>query len=412
MRVVLVLDTAFVNGGQAKVALDSALGLKARGHEPIIFAASGPAAPDLAAAGIPVHVLGQQELVQDAFLLRAAWRGIHNGPAAKALGALLAWQPRGDTVVHVHAWAKSLSSSIAAPIRQSGLPSLYTMHEYFLLCPNGGFYNYVKHHHCGLTPLSMACLTTPCDARSNLRKGWRALRTGVMKHVHHLPETMQDFAYFHEYQRALIAPHLPPGARLHEIANPIEAEDLGPKADAASGEIIFVGRLSMEKGVFVFAEAARRAGITPVFVGDGPLAGELAQRYPEARLLGWQDASGVRRYLRGARALVFPSLWHEGQPLTVLEALAYATPVIAADGCAARDSVSDGENGLWFRQADPGDLARALTAIQDDDTARRLSAGAYRRYWGAPYTLERHCARLEAVYAEMLARPAALHSAG
>lgn len=402
MRVVLVLDTAFVNGGQAKVALDSALGLKARGHEPVIFAAVGPVAEDLRQAGIEAHVLGQSELIKDGSAIRAAWRGIHNGPAAKALAALLARQPRGETIVHVHGWAKALSSSIAAPIRDSGLPSLYTMHEYFLLCPNGGFYNYVRHRHCQLTPLSAACLATPCDSRSHLHKAWRSVRTAAMKHVHHLPTVMKDVAYFHGYQRAVIERHLPPGTRLYEIANPIEAEDLGPKSDAATGEIIFLGRLSMEKGIFVFAEAARQAGIVPVFVGDGPLAGELVKRYPEARLMGWQDAAGVRRHLRGARALVFPSLWHEGQPLTVLEALALGTPVIAADGCAARDSVTDGENGLWFRQADPADLARALRHMMDDDTVRQLSARAYHRYWKAPYSLERHCQRLEVVYSGLL----------
>jgi glycosyltransferase involved in cell wall biosynthesis len=277
------------------------------------------------------------------------------------------------------------------------------MHEYFLLCPNGGFYNYVRHQHCALQPLSAACLTTPCDARSNLHKAWRSVRTGVMKHAHRLPAAMTDIAYFHGYQRKVIEPHLPKGARLHEIANPIEAEDLGPKADAATGEIIFLGRISMEKGIFVFAEAARLAGIIPVFVGDGPLAGELRRRYPEAKSVGWQDAAGVRRHLRGARALVFPSLWHEGQPLTVLEALAMGTPVIAADGCAARDSVVDDENGLWFRQADPVDLARALRAMSDDATVRRLSEGAYRRYWAAPLSLERHCRRLEEVYSGLIA---------
>jgi glycosyltransferase involved in cell wall biosynthesis len=403
MRIVLVLDTAFVNGGQAKVALDSALGLKARGHEPIVFAAVGPVAPELEAAGIPVQVLGQSELVKDGSPIRAAWRGIHNAAVARALETLLAAQPKGETVVHVHGWAKALSSSIAGPIRRSGLPALYTMHEYFLLCPNGGFYNYVRHQHCALQPLSAACLTTPCDSRSNLHKAWRSVRTGVMKHAHRLPAAMTDIAYFHGYQRKVIEPHLPQGARLHEIANPIEAEDLGPKADAATGEIIFLGRISMEKGIFVFAEAARLAGIIPVFVGDGPLAGELQRRYPEAKCVGWQDAAGVRRHLRGARALVFPSLWHEGQPLTVLEALAMGTPVIAADGCAARDSVVDGENGLWFRQADPVDLARALGAMSDDATVRRLSEGAYRRYWAAPFSLERHCRRLEEVYSGLIA---------
>lgn len=404
MRILLVLDTAFVNGGQAKVAIDSALGLKARGHEPEIFAAVGPVAAELRAAGIPVHCLDQSELVKDGSMLQAAWRGIDNREAAVALERILADLPRGESLVHVHGWAKALSSSIAGPIARSGLPCLYTMHEYFLLCPNGGFYNYQQHAHCPLEPLSMRCIATHCDSRSYLHKAWRVARTGVMKHVHHLPGAMRDVAYFHPFQRAIIERHLPPGTRLHEIANPVEVEDLGPKPDAASGEIIFLGRISMEKGVFVYAEAARRAGIVPVFVGDGPLASELQKRYPEARLLGWHDAAGVRRRLREARALVFPSLWYEGQPLTVLEALGLGTPVIAADQCAGRESVINGETGLWFRQADPDDLARALTRMMDDETVRRMSEAAYRRYWADPFSIERHCRRLEEVYGALLAR--------
>jgi glycosyltransferase involved in cell wall biosynthesis len=411
MRILLVLDTAFVNGGQAKVAIDSAIALKARGHEPEIFAAIGPEAEPLRKAGIPVHCLGQTELVRDASVVKAAWRGISNAEAAAALERVIAGLPRDETVIHVHGWAKALSSSIAGPIARSGLPRLYTMHEYFLLCPNGGFYNYQKHQHCPLTPMSAACIATHCDARSFLRKSWRVARTAVMKDIHHLPETMTDIAYFHPFQRAIIEPHLPPETRLHEVANPVEIENLGPKKNPASGEIIFLGRISMEKGVFVFAEAAKLAGITPVFVGDGPLAGELQAKFPEAKLLGWHDAAGVRKRLREARALVFPSLWYEGQPLTVLEALGLATPVIAADACAGRESVIDGETGLWFKQADPVDLARALREMQDDATVTRLSHAAHQRYWAEPFSVERHCLRLEAVYGELIARNAGQPSA-
>ncbi|HRE20590.1 MAG TPA: glycosyltransferase, partial [Rhabdaerophilum sp.] len=196
MRILLVLDTAFVNGGQAKVAIDSALGLKARGHEPEIFAAVGPVAAELQTAGIPVHCLDQSELVKDGSVLKAAWRGIDNREAAAALEDVLARLPRRESIVHVHGWAKALSSAIAGPIVRSGLPSLYTMHEYFLLCPNGGFYNYQKHAHCPLEPLSMRCITTHCDSRSYLHKAWRVARTAAMKHVHHLPEAMRDIAYF------------------------------------------------------------------------------------------------------------------------------------------------------------------------------------------------------------------------
>ncbi|MCA0400404.1 MAG: glycosyltransferase family 4 protein [Proteobacteria bacterium] len=404
MHVVLVLDTAYVNGGQAKVCFDSAFALKARGHDVTVFAAAGPVMPALIEAGIRVHCLDQPELLKDASPIAAAWRGIHNGAAAAALGEVLAEMPRGESVIHVHGWAKALSSAIAGPIRRSGLPALYTMHEYFLLCPNGGFYDYRAHRHCGLSPLSPACLMTQCDSRSMVHKAWRSVRTGVMKHLHHLPDVFGDIAYFHPFQRRIIEKHLPVTARLHEIANPVEAADLGPKTEPTRGEVIFLGRISMEKGVFLFAEAAERAGITPVFVGDGPLAGELAARFPQARLLGWHDAAGVRQRLREARALVFPSLWYEGQPLTVLESLALGTPVIAGDGSAGRESVVDGETGLWFRQGDVADLARALTRIQDDALVARLSAQAYRRYWAEPFTLERHSQRLEAVYSTLLGR--------
>lgn len=403
MRVVLVVDTAHVNGGQAKVCFDSALGLKALGHEPVVFSAVAPVAPELREAGIEVHCLGQHELVKDPAKITAALRGIHNGAAAKALGELLARQPRGQTVVHVHGWAKALSSSIAQPIAASGLPVLYTMHEYFLMCPNGGFYNYRQHHHCGLKPLSAACLTTHCDSRSFAYKMWRTTRTMAAKYWHDLPGAMRDVAYFHPFQRAIIEKHLPQTTRLHEVPNPIEVEDLGPKPDPSAGEIIFLGRISEEKGGLLYCEAARRAGQVPVFVGDGPASETIQQRYPEAKILGWHDGAGVRKRLREARALVFPSLWYEGQPLTVLESLALGTPVISGDGTAGRESIINGETGLWFKQADPDDLARALKAMEDDALATRLSNAAYARYWANPFTIARHCARLEEVYAGLLA---------
>ena len=122
----------------------------------------------------------------------------------------------------------------------------------------------------------------------------------------------------------------------------MHAEDLGPKTNAASGDLIFVGRLSPEKGAALFAEAANRAGLSPTFIGDGPIADELKARYPKARFLGWLPPDEVRRHMRAARALIFPSLWYEGQPLTVLEAKAMGTPVVVSDICAGREEIEDG----------------------------------------------------------------------
>ena len=401
LTVVLVLDHASVTGGQARVAFDSAIGLKRHGHQPIVFAAAGPVAAELEAAGVRTVCLGQSDLVGHRSVVTAAAQGMWNAAAADALGGLLATLPRHSTLVHVHGWAKALSPSIAAPIAASGLPAVYTLHEYSLLCPNGGFFNYRTEEPCRLRPLSAACLASNCDSRGYSRKLWRAARHAVMERVARLPETFPDIVAISRFQIEAVGHHLPEGARVHLISNPIGVSPLGPKPAGQRGPLTFVGRISPEKGPLLFAEAARRAGVEALFVGEGPMLGELKRRYPEVETLGWQGPEAVHRILRAAGALVFPSIWYEGQPLTVLEAKALGTPVIVSDGCAGRDCVEDGVTGLWFRRNDPANLAEALLRFGRADVDA-MSLAAYEAYWAAPATLDLHVAAIVGLYRGLL----------
>ncbi len=403
LTVVICCDHASVTGGQAKVAIESALGLRAAGARVIFFAACGPVDARLAAAGIETHCLDQHDILGNPSRLAAARQGMWNNEAAHALGAVLATLPP-DTIVHVHGWAKALSPSIAQPIRASGLACVYTMHEYFLHCPNGGFYNFQKNEICPLTPMSAACWATHCDSRNYPFKLWRNARLFVAQHVAHLADVFSDIVLISHLQADVLAPFLPKSAAIHRVTNPVEAEPLGHKESPASGDFLFVGRLSAEKGAMLFAEAAQRAGVFPVFVGDGPIAGELATRFPQARIIGWQAHTDVRKAMRAARALVFPSLWYEGLGLTVLEALALGTPAIVSDVCAARESIEDDVTGLLFKGGDAEALARALMRMKDDARVAQMSARAYDAYWRTPMSLARHIDETLSVYEAMRAR--------
>jgi len=404
LTIVILVDHGYVSGGQSKVAIESALGLKSAGARVIFFCATGPLDPRLGAAGVEAISLDQPDILSNPSRAKAAIQGTWNAPAVTALETLLAGLPRDNTLIHVHGWAKALSPAIALPLRAAKLPAVYTMHEYFLHCPNGGFYDYQKHAVCNLKPMSPACWATHCDSRNYPFKLWRNARLFIAQHVARLADVFADFVLISDLQEQLLKPCLPKGARVSRVVNPIEAEPLGHKNAPASGDFIFVGRLSAEKGAFLFAEAAEKAGVTPVFIGDGPVADELAQRFPRATLLGWKSPPQVREAMRAARALVFPSLWYEGQPLTVQESMALGTPVLVSDICAAREQIADGESGLLFKGGDAESLAGALRRAADDALIARLSPAAYDAYWRDPPTLQRHIAETLQVYERALAR--------
>lgn len=398
MRVVVVNDHAHVNGGSAKVAIDSAKGFARRGYRVDFFSAVGPIDPSLVEAGVEVTLLDQPDVASTPSLARFGAQWLWNAAARRGLAGLLASCDPAETIVHVHGWAKALSPSIGQALKHAGLPVVFTLHDYYLACPNGGFYDYGAARNCDYRPMSPGCIAHNCDSRGYHRKLMRVGRHAAMRYASGLYDTARHLISISRLQREAIAPYMPKDAIFYDVGNPIDVTDMGPKGDHAPGDFVFVGRLSAEKGPRYFAQAARLAGVTPVFVGDGPLRAALEAEFPEATFLDWQGPMDVRETLRAARALVFPSVWYEGQPLTIYESLGLGTPVIVSDLCAGREAVVDRETGFWFKSSDAQSLAAAISRLTDDDLARRMAGAAYARYWADPLTLERHLNSVAAVY--------------
>jgi glycosyltransferase involved in cell wall biosynthesis len=169
--------------------------------------------------------------------------------------------------------------------------------------------------------MSASCILAKCDARSYPRKVARMIRHAGLAHVARLPKLFSHIVTISDLQESVVMPLMPNGTVFHRVDNPIAVAQ-APVHEGPPGDFLFVGRISTEKGAPIFAEAARRAGVRALFVGDGSERADLAARYPEAVMLGWRDPAAVQALMRQARALVFPSVWYEGQPLTVYEALA------------------------------------------------------------------------------------------
>jgi len=173
---------------------------------------------------------------------------------------------------------------------------------------------------------------------------------------------------------------------------------------------VVVGRLEDQKGHTVLFDALaevwkRGLDFTLAVAGDGALRGALEQRAEELglaqkiRFVGQLDDAGP--LFAAADAVVLPSLW-EGLPLTMLEAMVRARPVVATTVGGIPEVIEHGENGLLVPPGDAMALADALELVhRKTDRAVRLGrAGA--DLVRSEYTWQTAAEGFEAVYDDVM----------
>lgn len=403
MKIIIIADYGFADGGAPKVALESAAGLAGQGHD-VVFVAAVREAPGMAPVRHPgvTHVNLGLEDVWSLPLPRAAVSGIWNREAGRRLLAALRVHAGPDTVVHLHQWTKCLSPAAFAAIFQVRLPLVVTCHDYFISCPTGLFYRFDTQHACSLVPLSVACLAAPCDPRSSAHKAIRVLRSFATRRA--ISQGKLAFVHVSDRGRTTVERFLPSNARHVRIDNPV-AIARGACADMGQGarKAFYLGRITVEKGALVAACAAREAGVPIVFVGDGPAATEVRRLNRQAEMRPWIEAAAVGDLLRReALMLVAPSRWPETGPLTVFEAMAVGVPVVGSLLSGAAEKLVDGRSGFVVAP-EVAACAAAMLRLAGGDAAARIGAQAFGDYWTDPLTLERHVKALSGVYGDMLA---------
>jgi glycosyltransferase involved in cell wall biosynthesis len=139
--------------------------------------------------------------------------------------------------------------------------------------------------------------------------------------------------------------------------------------EAEPPEVLFVGRLSPEKGITELVEATK--GLNLVVAGDGP----LRHLVPDA--LGFVPPAEVQRLLARAAVVVLPS-HREGLPMVLLEAMAHGRAVVATPAGGIPSLVEDGITGLLVPTGDARALREAITRLLGNPALRRKLGRAAR----------------------------------
>jgi glycosyltransferase involved in cell wall biosynthesis len=172
--------------------------------------------------------------------------------------------------------------------------------------------------------------------------------------------------------------------------------------------VLTVARLAPQKGLeFLLRAAAMLPEATFVIAGDGPARSILAAQAESAGLADRVRFLGSRRdvpdLLAACDVFVLPSLI-EGLPLSVLEAMAAARPVVATRVPGTDETVVDGETGMLVPPRDPEALAHAIRSVlSDPERASRFGSAGRARVLG-DFSTRRMVSAVEQQYEELLER--------
>lgn len=168
---------------------------------------------------------------------------------------------------------------------------------------------------------------------------------------------------------------------------------------------LFVGRLSEEKGIEMLLESFVRTGCELRIAGDGPLQElvlSVSNKNCNIKYMGRLGPVEIGKEMRECTALVFPSIWYEGMPMTIIEAFSLGTPVIANKLGAMESMIEHGINGLLFNQSS-FDLISKLEFWNNlnDFEKDKFSKGAFESY-EKNYTPEKNLKMLLSIYESVL----------
>ena len=402
-NVIIVCDYGTIEGGAARIAHETAISLKEEGLNVIFFCAVSPVSEELQDAGVQIVCLNQKDILHDG-KIKGALRGISNKAAKREFSKLLDTLDPKETVIHVHTWTKGVSSSIFKVSEKKKFQTVITVHDYFLICPNGGLFNYPKKQICTLKPMSFSCVKCNCDARSYSQKLFRVVRQKRQnrnirrrKNISYI--FISDFSkreFFKRYDKI-------PQEKQYFLPNMVHyGKDRKRVACENNDTFLFIGGLTEVKGIRTFCEAVTKTNVKAVVIGQGILGKELQEKYPNIEFVGWKNKAEMAEYLEKTRCLIFPSVWYEAAPLTPLEVMTCGVPVICCEDNAGSDYIQEGENGWLYQGNDANALASVILEKSTSENIFKASKGAFEGFQEETFSKTAHVKRLMEIYNEVI----------
>lgn len=355
MRILLVHNYYKIRGGEDAVCEAEFKLLQAHGHE--------------------VHrYTAHNEQLEAMHPLQSATNTIWSRSTYNAVKQIL--QQKAYDIVHVHNFLPLISPAVYYAAQEQKVPVVQTLHNYRLLCPNALFFRDGQVcEACQGKTLPWPGVYHGCYRESRVATGVVA----AMNSIHAQRRTWTTMVDTYIALTAFVRQkYIDGGIPAQKIKIKPNFVDPDPGIGEGKGHYaLYVGRLSVEKGLDVLLETWQTIGarLPLKIVGDGPLAKMVVQAMQENPAIEWvgrKPMEEVYLLMGNATALIFPSKWYETFGLVAIEAFAKGTPVIAANIGAIAELIDPGRTGLLFEPSNPQALAKQVESILSESSRNIL----------------------------------------
>ncbi|MBN1164656.1 MAG: glycosyltransferase family 4 protein [Candidatus Krumholzibacteriota bacterium] len=407
LRILMVQTFHYYRGGDSTCMFNLTRLLEEKGHQVVHFAMRHPRNLPAEHSDYFSSEIDFPRLLEDfspLSALRVVAKSVYNREARRKISRLA--DAAAPDIAHFHNIHGHLTTSIIEPLRRRGIPVVWTLHDYRLVCPNSTFL-------CG-REICERCLPRKyyhallhrCK-KGSAAASLMAMMTSYYDRITRVPSRVSRFITPSDFLRRKLIEGKISRDKISWIPNFVDVESF--RAGEEEDYFLFFGRLSFEKGIDTLIRAvAGVAGAKLKIVGEGPgsddLKGLAAELKAPVEFMGYKSGKELRALLEEARFIVVPSIWYENLPFSVMEAMAAGKPVVAADIGGIPEMVEDGVNGFLFPAGDTGLLREKLELIWNDRDLRAGMGEKGREKALSLYDRQVHYDKIMRVYQEVLGR--------
>lgn len=401
MRILQVNKFLYPKGGAESYLFGLSQALVAAGHEVAFFGMDHPGNPDLPYRKYWVKNVDFKQ-AKGLDKLKAAPRLIWNQEAKRNFRHLIAeFKP---DIIHCHNIYHQLSPSILPEAKKAGIPVVMHLHDYKLISAD-----YLMFHdgkpceRCAGASL-WHCVRHRCYG-SYSASGLVALETWLNRDILDVYRRNVDrYISPSRFVERMFVQAGYPADRIKQVPNFIVPAEFVPENEEKD-YLLYFGRLSREKGIDVLIKALAGTNHTLKIAGAGPEEGKLRDLARslglagQVEFTGFQDQAQLNHLIREAKAVIFPSIWFENAPLSLLESLARGKICLASNIGGMPEVIEHGDNGLLFKPGDPQSIREAIDSLP---TIHRdwMKKAAYEKSKG--YAIGKIIPRILEIYEELI----------